>query len=273
MFEWFIVVVLGLIFGSFANVCIYRMPRDLSVVKPRSACPNCKKLIEWYDNVPVLSYILLGGKCRNCKNKISIRYPIIELSCAVLFAFVYFCVGNEYILPAFLFLAFCLLVSTAIDFEFQIIPDEFSFSLMIVGLLTSCFNVFLADTIPHRILESFLGFVAGGGSLLLVAILGKLIFKKDAMGGGDIKLMAGVGAFIGWERVLFAIFIACFVGSVVGITLILFKKIKKQQPIPFGPYLALGSILTLVLPAPAIIINLIFELEEKFLVKYFFTNL
>ena len=273
MFEWFIIVLLGLVFGSFANVCIYRMPRDLSVVKPRSSCPKCNKLIAWYDNIPVISYILLGAKCRNCGTKISIRYPIIEASCALLFALVYYSLGNQYILPAFLFLAFCLLVSTAIDFEFQIIPDEFSISLIVVGLLTSFINVFLASDILHRILESFLGFVAGGGSLLLVAFIGKLIFKKDAMGGGDIKLMAGVGAFIGWERVLFAIFIACFVGSVVGITLILFKKIKKQQPIPFGPYLALGSILTLVLPAPTIIINLIFELEEKFLVKYFFTNL
>lgn len=269
MFEWIVIVVLGLVFGSFANVCIYRMPRNLSVVKPRSTCPKCNKLIVWYDNIPLLSYILLGAKCRNCGNKISIIYPVIEASCALLFALVYYSLGNQYILPAFFFLVFCLLVSTAIDFEFQIIPDEFSISLIIVGLLTSFINVFLADTMLSRILASFLGVVAGGGSLLFVAFLGKLIFKKDAMGGGDIKLMAGVGAFIGWERVLFAIFIACFVGSIVGITLMLLKKIKKQQPIPFGPYLALGSLLTLVFPHPAIIINLLFELEEKFLIKYF----
>ena len=273
MFEWIVIIILGLVFGSFANVCIYRIPRNLSIVKPRSSCPNCNKLISWYDNIPVISYIVLGAKCRNCNNKISIRYPIIEASCALLFALVYYSLGNQYILPAFLFLVFCLLISTAIDFEFQIIPDEFSISLIVVGLFTSFINVFLADTIQYRILYSFLGFVAGGGSLLLVAVIGKLIFKKDAMGGGDIKLMAGVGAFIGWERVLFAIFIACFMGSIVGITLILLKKIKKQQPIPFGPYLALGSILTLVLPNPVIVLNLIFEMEEKFLIKYLFTNL
>lgn len=273
IFEWIIIIILGLVFGSFANVCIYRMPRNLSIVKPRSSCPNCKKLISWHDNIPVISYILLGGKCRNCKSKISIRYPIIEASCALLFALAYYSLGNQYILPAFLFLVFCLLVSTAIDFEFQIIPDEFSISLIIVGLLTSFINIFLADTMSARVLESFFGFLAGGGSLLLVAVVGKFIFKKDTMGGGDIKLMAGVGAFIGWERVLFAIFIACFAGSIVGISLILLKKIKKQQPIPFGPYLALGSIITLVSPNPVIIINFLFELEEKFLIKYFFTNL
>lgn len=269
MFEWIIIIVLGLVFGSFANVCIYRMPRDLSIVKPRSKCPKCDKPISWYDNIPVLSYILLGGKCRNCKNKISIVYPVIEISCALLFALTYYICGNEYILPAFLFLVFCLLVLTSIDFEFQIIPDELSFSLMIVGFLTSFINVFLANSLGYRVLESFLGFIAGGGFLLLVAIIGKFIFKKDAMGGGDIKLMAGVGTFIGWEKVLFAIFIACFIGSIVGIILILSKKIKKQQPIPFGPYLALGSILTLVLPNPSALISLIFELEEKFLISYF----
>lgn len=273
MFEWIIIIILGFVFGSFANVCIYRMPRNLSIVKPRSACPKCNKLIVWYDNIPLISYILLGAKCRHCGNKISIIYPLIETSCALLFALVYYSLGNQYILPAFLFFVFCLLVSTAIDFEFQIIPNEFSVSLIIVGLLTSFINVFLADTVLHRVLNSFLGFIAGGGSLLLVAFLGKLIFKKEAMGGGDIKLMAGVGTFIGWERVLFAIFIACFIGSIVGISLMTLKKIKKQQPIPFGPYLSLGSVLTLVLPHPTIIINFFFELEEKFLINYFFTNL
>lgn len=268
-----IVFVFGLIFGSFANVCIYRMPRDLSIIKPDSHCTKCNGFIKWYDNIPVISYILLKGKCRNCGTKISFIYPFMETLCGLAFLSMYFLYGFSYMLFPFCILVFSLLVITAIDFEFQIIPDEFSFLLMIVGFLSSFFNFMLGDTVLQRILNSFLGFVAGGGSLLVIAVVGKWIFKKDAMGGGDIKIMAGVGTFLGWEKVLFAIFIACFIGSIVGLFLIVSKKIVRKQEIAFGPYLALSSYLTLFLPAPATIINYMFLLEEKFLIKYVFTNL
>lgn len=273
MFEFFLVLVLGLIFGSFANVCIYRMPRDMSIVRPNSYCTNCNTFIKWYDNIPILSYILLKGKCRKCGSKISLRYPLIEFVCGLLFASMFFVFGYTYILLPFCLLVFSLLVITAIDFEFQIIPDEFSFMLMIVGFSTSFFNWTLGDTISQRMLNSFFGFLAGGGSLFVVAIIGKWIFKKDAMGGGDIKIMAGVGTFIGWDKVLFAIFVACLLGSIVGVFLIIFKKIARKQEIPFGPYLALASYATLFLPSPQVIINYMFMLEESFLVKYVFTNI
>ena len=273
MFEIVIVFILGLVLGSFANVCIYRMPRNLSIVKPNSHCTNCNNFIKWYDNIPILSYIILKGKCRKCGSKISFIYPAIELICGLLFLSMYFLFGFSYILIPFCLLVFCLLVITVIDFDFQIIPDEISFFLIILGLLISPFNIILGDTVLYRILNSFLGFLAGGGSLLLVAIVGKWIFGKDAMGGGDIKIMAGVGAFIGWDKVLFSIFIACLLGSIVGIYMILLKKIGRKQEIPFGPYLAISSFIVLFLPSPATIINYIFLLAENLVVKYIFTNL
>jgi len=273
MFEVILVFVFGLIFGSFANVCIYRMPRNLSIVKPNSHCTKCNSFIAWYDNIPVISYILLKAKCRKCGTKISFIYPLVEIVCALLFLSMYFLFGVSYMLFPFCLLVFSLLVITAIDLEFQIIPDEFSFLLMIVGFFSSFINVTLGDTFMQRILNSFLGFVAGGGSLLIVAVVGKWIFKKDAMGGGDIKIMAGIGTFLGWEKVLFAIFMACFIGSIVGIMLMIFKKIAKKQAIAFGPYLALSSYLALFMPSPSVILNYMFLLEEKFLIKYVFTNL
>lgn len=273
MFEIILVFILGLVLGSFANVCIYRMPRDLSVVKPNSHCTNCNKFIKWYDNIPIISYIILMGKCRNCGSKISLIYPVVELICGLLFLSMYFLFGFTYILAPFCLFVFSLLVITVIDFDFQIIPDEISFFLIILGLMVSFFNPILGDTVLHRILNSFFGFLTGGGSLLIVAIIGKWIFGKDAMGGGDIKIMAGVGAFIGWDKVLFSIFIACFLGSIVGISMMLLKKIGKRQEIPFGPYLAISSFAVLFLPPPAILMNYIFMLEENLLVKYVFTNL
>ncbi len=273
MFEIILVFILGLVLGSFANVCIYRMPRNLSVIKPNSHCTNCNKFIKWYDNIPVISYIILRGKCRNCGSKISFIYPAVELICGLLFLSMYFLFGFSYILFPFCMFVFSLLVITVIDFDFQIIPDEISFFLIILGLLVSFLNPILGDTALQRILNSFLGFLVGGGSLLIVAIIGKWIFGKDAMGGGDIKIMAGVGTFIGWDKVLFSIFIACLLGSIVGIFMMLLKKIGKRQEIPFGPYLAISSFLVLFLPSPATLINYIFILEENLLVKYVFTNL
>ena len=206
---------------------------------------------------------------------LSITFSVSKTSQPAAFSFLsmYFLFGFSYVLIPFCLLFFCLLVITVIDFEFQIIPDEISFFLIILGLLTSFFNFVLGDTILHRLLNSFFGILAGGGSLILVAIVGKWIFNKDAMGGGDIKIMAGVGAFIGWDKVLFSIFVACVLGSIVGICMIILKKIGRKQEIPFGPYLAISSFIVLFLPSPATIINYIFLLEENLLIKYVFTNL
>ena len=272
MFECFIVFVFGLIFGSFANVCIYRMPRNMSIVKPNSHCTNCNTFIKWYDNIPILSYILLKGKCRNCNSPISIKYPLVEFFCGILFLSMYYLYGFTFMLIPFCIFVFSLLVTTVIDFEFKIIADEISFMLIIVGIATSFFNLSLGETIWQRVLGSFLGFLAGGGSLFVIAYIGKLIFKQDAMGGGDIKIMAGIGAFVGWDKVLFAIFVASLFGSIVGIILIICKKIGRKQEMPFGPYLAIASYLTLFF-SPQVVINYLFMLEEKFSINYLFVGL
>ena len=295
MFEIILVFILGLVLGSFANVCIYRMQRNLSIVKPNSHCTNCNNFIKWYDNIPILSYILLKGKCRYCKSKISLRYPLIEFICGLLFLSMYFLFGFSYILIPFCLFAFCLLVITVIDFDSQIIPDEISYFLIVLGLLVSplnhilsdtflppalttqynigSFNIMLGDPVLKRIISSVLGLIAGGGSLWLIGCIGKKIFGEEAMGGGDLKIMAGVGAFIGWDKVLFSIFLASLLGSIVGGCMILFKKIGRRDKIPFGPYLAISSFVMLFLPSPATIINYIFLFEENLLIKYVFTNL
>ncbi|MCL2144948.1 MAG: prepilin peptidase [Endomicrobia bacterium] len=260
---------MGLTLGSFANVCIYRIPLDLSIVRPRSSCPRCKKQIEWYDNIPVLSYLILGGKCRYCKEKISPVYPIVEFITGVSFIVLFHFYGLSPALFLFCFLSFCLIVISGIDFYYQIIPDIFPLMLAAAGILFSFFNTTLGDTYLQRFLNSVIGLFSGGGSLLLIGLLGQFIFKKEAMGGGDVKLMAGVGAIIGWEKVLFSIFLASFLGSVAGLFLIFFKKVERRGYMPFGPFLAAASYLTLFLPAPSVLLNAFFVLELNLLQKIF----
>lgn len=260
---------MGLTLGSFANVCIYRMPLDLSIIRPRSSCTKCKKQVEWYDNIPVLSYILLGGKCRYCKEKISIIYPVIELITGISFLVLFYFYGLTPVLALFCFMAFCLVVISGIDYYYQIIPDIFPLLLLIAGLLFSFFNTTLGTTYLQRFLNSLFGFVSGGGSLLLIGLAGQFIFKKEAMGGGDVKLMAGVGAIIGWERVLLAIFVASFLGSIFGLFLILTKRVERKGYMPFGPFLAIASYLTLLMPAPSIMLNAFFTWEFGLINKLF----
>ena len=260
---------LGLCLGSFANVCIYRMPLDLSIIRPRSSCTKCKKQIAWYDNIPVFSYICLGGKCRYCKDKISAIYPLVELITGISFALLFISYGFSIPFLLFIFMAFCLIVISGIDLYYQIIPDIFPLMLAVAGVLFSFFNTTLGSSYLERLINSLIGLVSGGGSLLLIGIIGQFIFKKEAMGGGDVKLMAGIGAIIGWDKVLFAIFFASLLGSISGLALIVSKKIDKRGYLPFGPFLALASYVTLFLPAPAVLINLFFDWEVKIIAKFF----
>jgi leader peptidase (prepilin peptidase)/N-methyltransferase len=204
--------------GSFANVCIWRIPQDMSVVKPRSFCPNCKKAIPWYYNLPVLSYVYLRGKCAYCKTRISIRYPIIELMTGVLTASWFIKFGYSPAMYIFAVFGFILIVLSGID------------------------------------AEHFIGLV-----ILIIRLLGTLAFKKEAMGIGDIKLMMGIGAFTGFFSLFWIIFIASIFGSIVGITAIVMHKKDKLEYLPFGPYLALGSIFYVHLS----------ELIDKFIFLYY----
>ena len=236
---------LGLALGSFGNVCIYRIPRDESVCTPRSHCPSCNQPIRWYDNIPLLSFILLGRKCRGCGYPISWQYPLFELLSGLSFLLVAWRYAFQPVLPLYLFFTFVLIVVSGIDFFHQVIPDIFSLLLVLTGLGFSFFNAYLGDSWKLRFLHSFLGLIAGGGILLLVSSLGEKLLKKEVMGGGDVKLLAGIGAVMGIWQILPVLFLASLIGSIFGITLIVSRKMTRQDYLPFGPFLALAAYLSL----------------------------
>lgn len=227
----------GATVGSFLNVCIYRLPKSESVVFPASHCPRCDSSIRWYDNLPILSYLILKGKCRRCGEPISVQYPLVEFLNAVLTLFIFLKYGPTLsFLVLFLFCS-ALVVITFIDLEHQIIPDSITLPGILIGFAVS----FFIPSPGWR--NSLIGIVAGGGSLLLVAYGYHLVTKKDGMGGGDIKLLAMMGAFFGWIAVPFIIFVASLAGSVIGVTLMVARKENSKLAIPFGPFLAAAAVL------------------------------
>ena len=310
--------ILGSMVGSFLNVCIVRMPHDKSIVWPGSHCVHCKKSLSWYDNIPLLSYLFLGGRCRYCRQKISVRYFLVELLTASMFLLFYMYFGLEIILLPYLIMLCGFIVATFIDFGHRIIPDQISMGGMFVGLILSAFipqlheqydpgwsygrcfmwiiigicflaalmnffryqkemnkedllseKIFLGSLIFFVVMEavlffttsylhahgwstlarhcqsldaSLLGVLIGGGSIYAMGVLGDWMFKKESMGGGDIKLMAMVGAFLGWKFAILAFFIAPFFGAIYGITS---KFLTKDSTIAYGPFLCLGSLLSL----------------------------
>ena len=239
-----LVFIFGSIIGSFLNVCIYRLPKARSIVFPASYCPNCKRPIYWYDNIPLLSYIVLGGRCRFCKAKISFRYFIVELLAATVLTllFVFFGISPKFF--AYSFLSAELIIATFVDFEISEIPDEISIGGVFAGLIVSFAfpGIFGLSSRPVALLASFLGALAGGGSIYLMGFLGELVFKKEAMGGGDVKLMAMIGSFLGWKMVLLTFFLAPLFGAAVGIVL----KLKYgRETIPYGPYLSLAALVAI----------------------------
>ncbi len=227
--------IFGLIVGSFLNVCIYRIPLGKSIVYPPSSCPSCGVRIKWYDNIPVLSYILLKGRCRNCMERISILYPAVELLSGILSAAIYLKYSLTLQTAAYLLLTYALIVASFIDLKHYIIPDTISIGLIVVGIGISHF-------VPIGLKASIAGAVFGFVLLYIVATLGKKAFKKEAMGGGDIKLLSGIGAFIGIKGVLFTLFVASLLGSVVGIVLIAMGRSYLGARLPFGPYLSAAAI-------------------------------
>ncbi len=244
------IFILGLITGSFLNVCIYRIPRGISVVHPSSRCTSCGAPVKFHDNIPVLSYIMLMGKCRSCKAKIPVRYPLIELLNGILYVMVLkeFGYGSPWILPVYLIFVSSLVVIFFIDLEYQIIPNSITLPGIPIAVILG--STILPDPLAQSNLLGFrasiAGFLAGGGSFYLLAVLGKVIFKKDAMGGGDIKMMAMVGGLLGWKGVILTTFLGSLLGSVAGISIILLKGREWGGKIAFGPYLATGALVTLL---------------------------
>jgi leader peptidase (prepilin peptidase)/N-methyltransferase len=238
MFE-VVSIAFGAIIGSFLNVCILRLPKDESIASPGSHCPQCKNPIRFYDNIPLVSYVLLGGKCRHCKRPISMQYPLVEGTTAVasLSLFMTFGPSFQYL---FFFAFLCsLIVITVIDLYHQIIPDVISLPGIAVGLLGSL-------VLPHgSFLQASLGMLLGGGSLFLVATVYQWLLKREGMGGGDVKLLAMIGAFLGWKAVILTVVLSSFIGSVVGITLMLIRGKDFKYAIPFGPFLSLAAAIAL----------------------------
>ncbi|GAQ94942.1 leader peptidase [Thermodesulfovibrio aggregans] len=227
-----LIFILGLVIGSFLNVCIYRIPRKLSIIKPSSFCPSCGNSIKWWHNIPVLSFVILKGKCAYCGAKISLRYPVVEILNGIFYVLAYLNFGLTISLPFVLIFISALIVISFIDFDFQIIPDEISIPLIFLGIILSLLP-HNSINLAYDIKDSLIGIVIGGGSLLIVSLI-----TRGGMGGGDIKLNAAVGAFLGWKAALLTIFIGSLAGSIVGIVIL--KKTGNRK-IPFGPFLSLGA--------------------------------
>ena len=240
-----LIFLFGLAIGSFLNVCIYRMPRNESIVSPGSRCVSCKKPIPWYDNIPLLSYVLLRGRCRSCRAKISPRYFFVELISALCFLILFMHFRFGYIFWIYSLLASGLIVIAFIDLEFQVIPDSISIAGIFAGLLLSIIfpGVQGAFIWKRAFLNSISGVLIGGGLIYLTGVLGQLAFKKESMGGGDVKLMAMLGAFLGWKMAVLIFFLAPFFGAPVGIYV---KFIKKEDIIPYGPYISLAGFVVMV---------------------------
>lgn len=257
---------LGSIIGSFLNVVIHRIPHEESIIFPNSACPKCSKNINFYDNIPILSWLLLGGKCRNCKNPISPRYPAVELMTGLFFLLVFWQIGFNPFLPVALVLVSAIIALIFIDAEHMILPNVITYPLLVFAILVRLiFPIFIGAqyftdiksfplTYFHEsplwlvsLVGAVLGALVGGGSLWLVGEIWKRLRGVEAMGLGDVKMMFAVGALLGWKLAFLSIFMGAFSGAVIGIILISRQKDKTLQTlIPFGIFLGIGSIIALL---------------------------
>lgn len=242
---WGFVLWTGMCVGSFLNVCIYRMPREMSVVMPPSHCTKCDRRIRWYENIPVLSFAFLGGRCKGCQTRIGWRYPAVELLTGFTAVATFAHYGMNAVAAVY-FVLFCALITISfIDLDFKIIPDEISVGGIGVGMLLSLLVPELHGT-EHRWLalgHSVSGVLLGGGTLYLTAILGDWLFRRESMGGGDIKLLAMAGSILGWKPVLMTYFFAPFFAMVPG----LIQMIRKRNSeIPYGPFLAVAMVVAMV---------------------------
>jgi leader peptidase (prepilin peptidase)/N-methyltransferase len=246
----------GSIVGSFLNVCIHRMPLGESVVWPSSHCPHCKKRIPAYDNIPFLSYLFLGGRCRFCKGKISWRYPLVELLTGLTFLALFSYYSLSYDFFFYMVLVCALIVATFVDIKHRIIPDEVSVGGLIVGFILSVIRGVNISPFTFNFrpaVASLLGIVVGGGVIYLSGFLFDLFYFKllkrppiqgetESMGGGDVKLLAMIGAFLGWERALLTFFLAPFLGLAIGLINMIAKK---DHTIPYGPFLSIAAVISL----------------------------
>lgn len=250
------IFVFGSIVGSFLNVCIHRLPLGESVVWPHSHCPKCRKKIPTYDNIPFLSYIILKGRCRFCKEKISLRYPLVELLTAAIFLALFKRYGLSYDFVVFIVLACALIIATFVDIQHRIIPDEVSLGCMALGFILTAIKGFSLRPLTYDLkpmVNSFLGILIGGGIIYLTGFLFDLVYFKllkkppiqgetESMGLGDVKLLAMIGAFLGWQKVILVFFLAPFFGVIIGAVNLI---VKKDHTLPYGPFLSLAAIFSI----------------------------
>ena len=234
-FQLTILIVLGLAVGSFLNVCIYRLPRGESLALPPSRCPGCEYRLRWFDNIPVVSYALLAGRCRKCRSRISFRYPLIELATMALFVIHGEVFGWSALLVPRLLFACAMIVLFAIDLEHHLLPNVITLPSIAIGLISSA-------VLPPGIVDALIGVVVGGGVLWLI---GEAYFRysgHEGMGGGDVKMLAMIGAFLGWKLVLVTLVLSSVAGSLIGLFVILIKRGGMKYALPYGTFLALGAL-------------------------------
>jgi len=248
VFIYIVSAIFGLCVGSFLNVCIYRIPANLSLWWPPSTCPKCNTRIKFYDNIPVLSYLILRGKCRNCKEPISIQYPLVEIFTSLMTLLVIYACGLSWWTIIALLVTYCLIVLSIIDFKLFIIPDRFSIGLAILGLLTFFINPAFSGSISAKFIQCLLGGTVGFFGLWGIAVIASVILKKEAMGGGDIKLLAAVGTLSGLNGVISTLMISSFAGLVYYVVLMLMKKDPQNRTIPFGPFISLALFVNILIP-------------------------
>ena len=242
--DFIFIAVLGGLWGSFANVCIYRLPQDKGVISGRSYCPKCKKKIVWYDNIPIISFLSLNRKCRKCKKIIPIQYFLVEILNIVLFSIIYFVFGISLTSLLLMILAFVFIIIFFIDLKHYIIPNILTFPLMILGFVKS-FDPNLNSLFPNY-LNSLIGGIFGYGIIWSIIFFYKQIRNKEGMGLGDAKLLAAIGFWFGWISIPFIIFSSSIVALILVIPSLLNKSRKFSSQIPFGPFIIIGCILYII---------------------------
>ena len=238
----FLIFILGACLGSFSNVCIYRLPKNKQIVSGRSFCPRCKKKINWFDNLPLISFLILNGKCRKCKKVISLRYFIVEIATGIIFLLIYL---NYNDLSTIIFLSVLSLIYIIIffiDLENFIIPDSLNFSVMAIALFKNFLPNFNTSLI-HEINQSIIGGMVGYLSIWLIIYLYKVIKKIDGMGLGDAKLMAGIGLLFGWQSIPFVLFVSSILGLIFVVPSLIKKEKTMRTEIPFGPFIILACLI------------------------------
>jgi leader peptidase (prepilin peptidase) / N-methyltransferase len=228
-------VIFGLAVGSFLNVCIHRVPRQASIVQPASFCPQCGYVLQWYDNIPVVSYVLLRGRCRQCQTSISIRYPTIEVVTMVIFVLHYLTFGLDIILVPRLLFACVLIVLFAIDLEHHLLPNVITLPGILVGL---AFSVM----VPPGFRDALIGAVLGGGVLWLIGEAYYRYSGQEGMGGGDVKMLAMIGAFLGWKLVVLTLVLSSILGSIVGVLVLAARRGGLKYALPYGTFLSLAAL-------------------------------